>query len=188
MCLFGLLSIMSFIINDKYNIIIQAKSFLYITGIIYLQIYFYKMSKSLGFENSITEAKRNTRTIKIKKNNMYILSAILFMIETLCVPIFSNSKCCIRFYEFIPVICLTIFIIYQISLSLKIKNGFVIRPWITYSVITFMFLTVRWFIGNFVINNYVIPSMIGVVLRICQLFSLGYIAFFRKDELEVSLV
>ena len=48
MCLFGLLSIMPFIINDKYNIIIQAKSFLYITGIIYLQIYFYKMSKSLG--------------------------------------------------------------------------------------------------------------------------------------------
>ena len=188
MCLFGLLSIMPFIINDKYNIIIQAKSFLYITGIIYLQIYFYKMSKSLGFENSITEAKRNTRTIKIIKNNMYILSAVLFMIETLCVPIFSNSKCCIRFYEFIPVICLTIFIIYQISLSLKIKNGFVIRPWITYSVITFMFLTVRWFIGNFVIDNYVIPSMIGVVLRICQLFSLGYIAFFRKDELEVSLV
>ena len=188
MCLFGLLSIIPFILNDKYNVIVQIKSFLYITGIIYLQIYFYKMSKILEIKNSITEFKRNVRTIKIAKNNMYIFSAILFMIETLCVPIFSNSKCCIRFYEFIPVICLTIFIIYQISLSLKIKNGFVIRPWITYSVITFMFLTVRWFIGNFVINNYVIPSMIGVVLRICQLFSLGYIAFFRKDELEVSLV
>ena len=188
MCLFGLLSIMPFIINDKYNIIIQAKSFLYITGIIYLQIYFYKMSKSLGFENSITEAKRNTRTIKIIKNNMYILSAVLFMIETLCVPIFSNSKCCIRFYEFIPVICLTIFIIYQISLSLKIKNGFVIQPWIVYSVITFIFLIVKGFIENLALNNCLISFMIEIVLRVCQLFSLGYIAFFKKDELEVSLV
>jgi hypothetical protein len=188
MCLFGLLSIVPFILNDKYNIIVPAKSFIYITGIIYLQIYFYKMSKTLGFKNSITEAKKNARTIKIIKNNMYIFSAILFMIEALCVPIFSNSKCYIRFYEFIPAVCLIIFIIYQISLALKIKNGFIIHPWIIYSIITFIFLITRGFIENFVLNDYFIPSMIGVALRICQLFSLSYIAFFRKDEQEVSLV
>ena len=183
MCLFGLLSIMPFIINDKYNIIIQAKSFLYITGIIYLQIYFYKMSKILEIKNSITEFKRNVRTIKIAKNNMYIFSAILFMIETLCVPIFTNSKCYIKFYEFIPAICLIVFIIYQISLILKNKNGFVIQPWIVYSVITFIFLIVKGFIENLVLNNCLIPFMIEIVLRVCQLFSLGYIAFFKKDEL-----
>ena len=188
MCLFGLLSIMPFIINDKYNIIIQAKSFLYITGIIYLQIYFYKMSKILEIKNSITEFKRNVRTIKIAKNNMYIFSAILFMIETLCVPIFTNSKCYIKFYEFIPAICLIVFIIYQISLILKNKNGFVIQPWIVYSVITFIFLIVKGFIENLALNNCLISFMIEIVLRVCQLFSLGYIAFFKKDELEVSLV
>ena len=188
MCLFGLLSIVPFVLNDKYNIIVPAKSFIYITGIIYLQIYFYKMSKTLGFKNSITEAKKNARTIKIIKNNMYIFSTILFMIEALCVPIFSNSKCYIRFYEFIPAVCLVIFIIYQISLALKIKNGFIIQPWIVYSIITFIFLIVRGFIENFVLNDYFIPSMIGVALRVCQLFSLSYITFFRKDEQEVSLV
>lgn len=188
MCLFGLLNIVPFVLNDKYNIIVPAKSFIYITGIIYLQIYFYKMSKTLGFKNSITEAKRNTRTIKIIKNNMYIFSVILFMMEAFCVPIFSNSKCYIRFYEFIPAVCLVIFIIYQIFLALKIKNGFIIQPWIIYSIITFIFLIVRGFIENFVLNNYFIPSMIGVILRICQLFSLSYIVFFRKNELEVSLV
>lgn len=188
MCLFGLLNIVPFVLNDKYNIIVPAKSFIYITGIIYLQIYFYKMSKTLGFKNSITEAKRNARTIKIIKNNMYIFSVILFMMEAFCVPIFSNSKCYIRFYEFIPAVCLVIFIIYQIFLALKIKNGFIIQPWIIYSIITFIFLIVRGFIENFVLNNYFIPSMIGVILRICQLFSLSYIVFFRKNELEVSLV
>lgn len=188
MCLFGLLNIVPFVLNDKYNIIVPAKSFIYITGIIYLQIYFCKMSKTLGFKNSITEAKRNTRTIKIIKNNMYIFSVILFMMEAFCVPIFSNSKCYIRFYEFIPAVCLVIFIIYQIFLALKIKNGFIIQPWIIYSIITFIFLIVRGFIENFVLNNYFIPSMIGVILRICQLFSLSYIVFFRKNELEVSLV
>lgn len=188
MCLFGVLSILSFFLNDKYNIITPTKSFLYITGIIYLQIYFYKMSKNLGFKNSITEAKRNARAIKRTKNDMYVFSAILFMIETLCVPIFSNSGCYIRFYEFIPAICLVIFIIYQISLSLRIKNRFVIQPWITYSIITFMFLTVRGFIENLVLNDFFMPNMIGVVLRVCQLFSLGYITFFRRDEQEVSLI
>ena len=188
MCLFGLLSIIPFILNDKYNVIVQIKSFLYITGIIYLQIYFYKMSKILEIKNSITEFKRNVRTIKIAKNNMYIFSAILFMIETLCVPIFTNSKCYIKFYEFIPAICLIVFIIYQISLILKNKNGFVIQPWIVYSVITFIFLIVKGFIENLALNNCLISFMIEIVLRVCQLFSLGYIDFFKKDELEVSLV
>lgn len=169
--------------GDYFGCFSPAKTFLFITALVYLQIYFYKISKGFKLKNSEIAIKNYRSHIK-SKNNLYIFSEILFVIETLCVPIFSNSKCYIRLYEIVPAICLTIFLIYQLNLLPKIRNFQIILPWTFYTVFMIIFLIIRFLIENFGFCNL---NFTGVLFRIFQIFSLGYISFIRNDDLEACL-
>jgi hypothetical protein len=182
---FSLIGIVSSCFEEYGEALKPIKSFIYITSIIYLQIFFYKMSQPLSFENSITKANKYNKIINNNKKNMYIYSAFLFMIETLCVPIFLSSR--LVFYELIPAICLLISFIYQANLISKIKNGFVIKPWTWYTVFTILFLTTRFFIENVATNELTFFNLVSVFLRTIQLIILSFILF-KKDDLEVSLI
>lgn len=184
---YGFTGIYPILYGDPFEIVYPLKSFLFITALVYLQMYFYKMSKSFTFKSITTIAKKNCRKYVSAKKNLYIYSVFLFISESLCVPIFSNSNCYIRFYEIIPALCLLVFFIYQIKLSKKVENGFILTPWIVYSLSMIIFLLIRFFIENFVFCNNEILNIIGVFFRTAQLFSLGFIAFAKKNELEAGL-
>lgn len=186
--LYGVAGVFPILYGDQLGIFAPAKSFLFITALVYLQLYFYKMSKNFTFKLSTTIATRNYRAHTKAKTNLYTYSILLYVIEALCVPVFSNSRCYIRFYEIIPAICLTIFLIYQLNLLPKIQNSSVVIPWIIYTIFLLLFLCFRFLIENLIIQNIGIVNLIGVFFRTAQLVTLGYISFIRNDDLEVSLV
>lgn len=173
--------------NDLFKIFLPLKSFMFISALVYLQIFFYKMAKGLKFKNSIITVSKNYKKRKKAENNTYIYTVLLFIIEVLCVPLFSNSKCNIRFYEVIPAICLLISLIYQSCLFPKIENNSILIPWIIYTSVMTVFLLFRFIIENFVLQDYALLNIISVFFRIIQIFILGYILFIKTNDMEVSL-
>lgn len=187
-CLFLFIScFINFIPNIFSNILpndifYTLKVFSFIIGLIYLNIYFYKMSEI----NECKNKKKNLKMSEIVKKELYFFTAILFTIEVISVPIFSNSKNYINFYEIIIVIALLIFLSYQFYLKSKIKNQLIISPWIYYTIFSIISLTIKSIIENLSINN-IILILIMAFFNILQIFVLGNITFFKRDYLGVCL-
>lgn len=183
-CLFLFIScFINFIPNILLNdVFYTLKVFSFIIGLIYLNIYFYKMSEI----NECKNKKKNLKMLEIVKKELYFFTVILFTIEVISVPIFSNSKNYINFYEIIIVIALLIFLTYQFYLKSKIKNQSIITPWIYYTIFSIVSLTIKSIIENLSINN-IILILIMAFFNILQIFALGNITFFKRDYLGVCL-
>jgi len=170
--------LMPYIFLDNCNVLLYAKTFLYISGTIYLQIYLYKIQKNF-LSNSAKQIKKFNNNIEELKKNMYSFSEFLFLIESLCVGLFSCNKSFINFFEIVPIISLTIFLIYQLIIYNKTKRK---TFWLYYTIATIIFLTLRVFIEN--VNGNVILQLLSVVIRIIQLLILSYITISSNNELE----
>lgn len=164
------------------DVFYTLKVFSFIMSLIYLNIYFYKMSEIKECKNK----KKNLKMLEIVKKELYFFTAILFTIEVISVPIFSNSKNYINFYEIIIIIALLIFLTYQFYLKSKIKNQLIIFPWMYYTIFSIASLTIKSIIENLSINN-IILILIMSFFNILQIFILGNITFFKKDYLGVCL-
>lgn len=173
-CVIGLISFY----NDFFGSLNQLKSFFYLQAIAYFQIYFHKSLEKFDFENSASKARKFYSLHEKLKNSMYFYTTLIFILEVLCVPIYTNSKCYIILSELIPSICLLFSTIFQTMTLIRTKSENFY--WLFYTLSSCLFLFMRFLIENIMLPEMFWLYLISLFFRGIQLYSLGYIIIKEK--------
>lgn len=156
---------------------------LFITSLIYLQIYFYECSKFRNLYKTITEINNIYKIQKITKYNVYAFSAFLFMLESLSVSIYSNSAAKFYHYDFIPLISVIVCLIYQICF-LRLTKKYFLKPFILFTISLAVFSLYNIYLNYFILFPTILHGILGVFIRALQTFIIGYIVFNSKKFFE----
>jgi hypothetical protein len=169
--------------GDVYGFLLSVKSILFIAALIYLQIYFYKIAKGLPYKNNLTVVRRNTKNHFFVKNTFYLTTSIEFLLQCICIPLYTNTLCYIRLYEIIPALALGVFLIYQLLIFPKIGNKAIMVFWLVSSFCEMIFFII-FFMENFFVKEYTILLLLKNFFKILQLIFLLKIVFYNKKVLK----